>query len=352
MTHAPLRSLSRRVFCTSTLIAAATPSWAEALRVEAVWPRRPVRLVTRPADGARSDAMARTLAAALGRRWRQPVAIDYRVDGDGAASVEAFLSAHDDHALLLHSTAVWTTVHLQPDHLSFDPVSDLVPLAPVVQDFIALGVSPRLGAAGLGELLDAAHRSPGRLSWASCLQAPHLAFSAFLKTAGTDFTFVPYRNPAASLDDLAKGRVDLAFLPLPPTVAAAQSGRISRARRRQYRPRARCARGADGRRGGLSVAGDLRGPQPVRSPRHADRTARPDRRRRGRGPARSGGRRAADAHGLPAAARVAPRPSRRCCSASGRTGPRWRRRPTAPPKCSSDTLALSPASACPSDRRR
>jgi tripartite-type tricarboxylate transporter receptor subunit TctC len=226
MTHAPLRSLSRRVFCTSTLIAAATPSWAEALRVEAVWPRRPVRLVTRPADGARSDAMARTLAAALGRRWRQPVTIDYRVDGDGAASVEAFLSAHDDHALLLHSTAVWTTGHLQPDHLSFDPVSDLVPLAPVVQDFIALGVSPRLGSASLGELLDATHRNPGRLSWASCLQAPHLAFSAFLRKAGTDFTFVPYRNPAASLDDLAKGRVDLAFLPLPPTVAAAQSGRI------------------------------------------------------------------------------------------------------------------------------
>jgi tripartite-type tricarboxylate transporter receptor subunit TctC len=226
MTHAPLRSLSRRVFCTSTLIAAATPSWAEALRVEAVGPRRPVRLVTRPADGARSDAMARTLAAALGRRWRQPVTIDYRVDGDGAASVEAFLSAHDDHALLLHSTAVWTTGHLQPDHLSFDPVSDLVPLAPVVQDFIALGVSPRLGSASLGELLDATHRNPGRLSWASCLQAPHLAFSAFLRKAGTDFTFVPYRNPAASLDDLAKGRVDLAFLPLPPTVAAAQSGRI------------------------------------------------------------------------------------------------------------------------------
>jgi len=37
---------------------------------------------------------------------------------------------------------------------------------------------------------------------------------------------MPYRNPAASLADLAEGKVDLAFLPLPPTVGAAQSGRV------------------------------------------------------------------------------------------------------------------------------
>jgi len=226
MTHASSRVLSRRVFCASLLTAAASPSWAEALRVEQVWPRRPVRLVTRPADGARSDAMARTLAAALGRRWRQPVIVDYRVDGDGAASVEAFLAARDDHVLLLHSTSVWTTFHLKHAPLSFDPVRDLVPLAPVVQDFIALGVSPRLGSGSLGELVDAARRSPGRLSWASSLQASYLAFSAFLKTAGTEFSFVPYRNPAASIADLADGKVDLAFLPLPPTLDAAQSGRV------------------------------------------------------------------------------------------------------------------------------
>jgi tripartite-type tricarboxylate transporter receptor subunit TctC len=220
MTHAPSRALSRRVFCALSLTAAANPSWAEALRAEPAWPRRPVRLVTRPADGARGDAMARTLAAALGRRWHQPVIVDYRVDGDSAASVETFLAAHDDHVLLLHSTAVWTTFHLAQDHLSFDPVRDLVPLAPVVQDFIAVGVSPHLRVATLAELVDAARRGPGRLSWASSLQASYLAFSAFLKTAGTELTFVPYRNPATLLADLADGKVDLAFLPLPPTMGA------------------------------------------------------------------------------------------------------------------------------------
>jgi tripartite-type tricarboxylate transporter receptor subunit TctC len=220
--------MSRRVFCALSLTAAAaTPLRAEPERTaEPAWPRRPVRLVTRPADGARSDALARTFAAALGRRWRQPVTIDYRVDGDGTASIETFLAARDDHVLLLQSTAVWTTLHLQHGHLPFDSARDLVPLAPVAQDFIALGISPRLGVTSLDELFDAAHRSPRKLTWASCLHAPYLAFSAFLRTAGTALAFVPYRSPAASLADLADGRVDLAFLPLTPTLGAAQSGRV------------------------------------------------------------------------------------------------------------------------------
>ena len=226
MTTAPSRALSRRGFCALSLIAAGTPLRAEPERTAPAWPRRPVRLVTRPADGARSDAMARTLAAALSRRWRQPVAVDYRPGGDGSASVETFLATRDDHALLLSSTAVWTTLHLTHDNLSFDPERDLVPLAPVVQDYIVIGVAPTLGLTTVGEVVDAAHRSPGTLTWSSSLHAPYLAFSAFLKAARAELSFVPCRNPLGVAADLAEGRVDLAFLTLPPAIGAVQSGRI------------------------------------------------------------------------------------------------------------------------------
>ncbi|WP_296386162.1 tripartite tricarboxylate transporter substrate binding protein [Reyranella sp.] len=218
--------MSRRVFCALPLIAAGTPSRAEPERTAPVWPRRPVRLVTRPADGVRNDAMARTLAAALSRRWRQPVLVDYRPGGDGTASVETFLAAHDDHALLLGSTGVWTTLHLTHDNLPFDPERDLVPLAPVVQDYIAIAVAPALGLATLGEVIDAAHRNPGKLTWSSSLHAPYLAFLAFLKAVQAEFRFAPCRNPLGAAADLAEGRVDLAFLTLPPTIGATQPGRI------------------------------------------------------------------------------------------------------------------------------
>ena len=174
--------LSRRLFCVSSLIAAAVPLPA---RAGQAWPQRTVRLVTRPPDGARNDAMARTLAAGLARRWRQPVTVDYRPGADSTAAVETFLAARDDHALLLCPAGVWTTPPLTHADPSFDPVRDLVPVAPVVQDFIALGVTPKSGFASLGEVIDAARRSPGKLAWASASPAPHLAVSAFLKAAGS-----------------------------------------------------------------------------------------------------------------------------------------------------------------------
>ena len=218
--------LSRRLFCASSLIVAATPLRADPVRTEPAWPCRPVRLVTRPADGARSDALPRTLAAGLSRRWRQPVIVDYRPGADGAASVEAFLASRDDHVLLLAPTGVWTTLHLTDDNLSFDPERELVPLAPVVQDYVAIGVSPRLGMAGLGEVIDAAHRTPGKLTWTSSGHAAYLAFSAFLESARADLAFMPCRHPLGAAAELAEGRVDLAFVTLPPVIGATPHDRI------------------------------------------------------------------------------------------------------------------------------
>jgi tripartite-type tricarboxylate transporter receptor subunit TctC len=218
--------LSRRLLCSLSLAATVTPLRAEPERPGPIWPRRAVRLVTRPADGARGDAMARTLAVGLSWRWRQPVTVDYRSGGDGAVSVEAFLAARDDHVLLLNPTGMWTSLHLTHDKLSFDAARDLVPLAPVVQDFIALGVAPRLGLATLGELVDAARTAPGTLTWGSAQHEAYLAFSAFLKAAGIELVFVPSRHPAGTLGDLAEGRIDLALVPLLPASGAVQSGKV------------------------------------------------------------------------------------------------------------------------------
>jgi tripartite-type tricarboxylate transporter receptor subunit TctC len=217
-------AVSRRLLCALSLAAIVSPARAEP-RAAQVWPRRPVRLVTHAADGARSDAMARTLAAGLARRWRQPVIVDHRPGGD-VALAEAFVAARDDHALLLNPTDIWTTSQLAHDTLSFESVRELLPLAPVAQEFVALGVAPGAGFASLGEVLDAARRRPGKLTWASALHAPYLAFSTFLKAAGIELTFVSCGGPSGPFAGLTEGRVDLAFLPLPERSGEVQSGKI------------------------------------------------------------------------------------------------------------------------------
>ena len=194
---------------------------------EAAWPTRTVRLVTLAAPGAGTDAVGRTLADALSRRWEQPVVIDNRPGGEGIVSIETFLAAREgNHTLLFNPTGVWTALHLIHENLSFDPVRELIPLSLVVQDFLALAASPRLGAVTLADIVETARSRPGALTWACAPSVPYLAFTSFLKATGLELTYVPYRNPFASLPDLAEGRVDLAFLPLAPLVGPAQAGKL------------------------------------------------------------------------------------------------------------------------------
>ena len=152
---------------------------------DASWPTRTVRLVTLAAPGAGTDAVARTLADALSRRWGQPVVVDNRPGGDGIVSIEAFLAAREgNHTLLFNPTGVWTALHLIHDHLSFDATRDLIPLSFVVQDFIALAASPRLGAVALVDVVSTARARPGVLTWSCAPSVPFLAFTSFLKANG------------------------------------------------------------------------------------------------------------------------------------------------------------------------
>jgi tripartite-type tricarboxylate transporter receptor subunit TctC len=223
MTPARSRFPSRRHFLCALplpLAVAATPA-----ETTQAWPRHAVRLVL-PADGGRGDAMARTLAVALMRRWRQPVIVEYRPGGDGMACVESFLAARDDHVLLLNPTSVWTTLHLRDDTPSFDPAHDLVPLAPIAQDVVALAVAPKLGLGTLAAAVEAARRSPTRFSLASTANGPDLAFAAFLRAAGIDLALVPHRHAMGSLTHVVEGRADFAFLPLPLMIGAARAGKV------------------------------------------------------------------------------------------------------------------------------
>jgi tripartite-type tricarboxylate transporter receptor subunit TctC len=208
-------------------MALAVPAKVLRAAPDTTWPSRSVRLVTLAAAGSGGDAVGRTIADALSRRWHQPVVVDNRPGGEGIVSIETFLAArHDQHTLLFNPSSVWTALHLIHEHLTFDPARDLVPLSFIVQDFIALAASPRLGASTLGDVVALGQAAPARLTWACAPGVPFLAFTEFQRSAGLELTYVPYRNPMASLADLAEGRVDLAFLPLASLHGPAQAGRL------------------------------------------------------------------------------------------------------------------------------
>ena len=65
------------------------------------WPNRPVRFIVTLGPGSGVDIGARLFADKLSARWGQPVVVENRPGGDGMVAITSFLSAHDDHTLLV-----------------------------------------------------------------------------------------------------------------------------------------------------------------------------------------------------------------------------------------------------------
>ena len=74
------------------------------------WPQRTVKFLLPLGPGSGVDIGARLLADRLSARWGQPVVVENRPGGDGIVAIGAFVSAHDDHVLLMTPTSSFTAI--------------------------------------------------------------------------------------------------------------------------------------------------------------------------------------------------------------------------------------------------
>ena len=190
------------------------------------WPERVVRLVTPTAAGGGSDAVARTLAEALGKRWNRAVVVDNRPGADGLIAIEAFLNARDGHTLLFSFSGVATVNMLLHDKLPYDPMRDLLPISPAVRDFVGVVAAPSAHIESLRDLVTVARAKPGALNYTTVPSGPYLAFLALQKRAGIELSFIAYRNPLGALPDLVEGRIQIAVLPLSPILGHVKAGSL------------------------------------------------------------------------------------------------------------------------------
>src|SRR4051812_44698768 len=98
----------RRLVCAmlgvALLAACVTPSQAQTQSQTQVWPQRTVRFILTLGAGSGTDIGGRLLADRLAKRWGQAVVIENKPGGDGIVAINAFVSAKDDHLLLLSPT--------------------------------------------------------------------------------------------------------------------------------------------------------------------------------------------------------------------------------------------------------
>jgi tripartite-type tricarboxylate transporter receptor subunit TctC len=211
----PWQRLRSRWIFWVTLLLVALPLAAQA---DETWPVKPTRLVVPLAAGSAPDIVARLLANKLGAALGQPMIVDDR-PGAGTIIGAQYVarSSPDGYTLLFAPGAVLVTNPYTFKNLSYDPITDFVPIGLVGQGPFVILVNPKLPVHNLAELFALDKKDPHTLSIAT--DNPK-QFSGMLaawlnQLGGATIDAVPYVNMTQGLQDVLEGRVQAIILALP-----------------------------------------------------------------------------------------------------------------------------------------
>jgi len=193
------------------------------------YPAKPVRLIVPSGPGGPPDIRARWLAEKLSPALGQPVIVDNKSGAGGIIGTEAGArSAPDGYTILLtHQGTVAINPHIYA-RLGYDPLKAFAPVSRLVVSALLLAVHPDAPVKSVGELLQLAKQSPGKLTYGSpgTGTPPHLAAELFKRMAGIDTLHVPYKSPAPALFDLMGGRLSYTFDSLAIQMPQVKAGKI------------------------------------------------------------------------------------------------------------------------------
>jgi tripartite-type tricarboxylate transporter receptor subunit TctC len=180
------------------------------------WPTRNVTIIVPLGAGSASDIMARVVADQLSKQLKQTFVVENRPGAGGTTgSGMVAKAAPDGHTILAYGALA--TANALYAKLSFDPVSDFVPVIPFGIQPLVIITSPQKGYKTLGDLIKAAKAKPGALNYSSAGAgtASHFAGEQLRVSAGIEAQHIPFKGAAEAVTEVVAGRID--FSPQLPT---------------------------------------------------------------------------------------------------------------------------------------
>lgn len=182
------------------------------------WPDRPVRLVVNFAPGGAADVLARAITPSMSQTLGQSVVVDNKPGANGNIGIsETVRAAKDGYTLLLSSGGAVSINPLIYSKLSFNPDTDLTPVAAVARVHVFLETNPSVPANNVAEFIKYLKANPGKTSYGSPGpgSSPHLAGEMFKRAAGVQATHIPYKGAGPALTDMLSGQLQFWFDPGP-----------------------------------------------------------------------------------------------------------------------------------------
>lgn len=217
----PRRRLLRHAAAAGLALLGAGTSGAQ------TWPSKPVRIVVPYVVGGTSDAAARLLAERM--QLGQPVVVENRGGAGGVTGMDLVAkAAPDGHTLAFAAISPLTlSPHLQ--HVPYDPLKDIVPVARVMFSPVYLVATSAFAGKSFADVISAAKAAPGKLMFATSGMGSlgHLMLEQISRRANVKLNHIPYKGGGQVTNDAASGQFDLFTAnPSPAVNALIAQGRL------------------------------------------------------------------------------------------------------------------------------
>jgi tripartite-type tricarboxylate transporter receptor subunit TctC len=220
-------AISRRKLLQAAAGAAALPITSPFAQAQS-YPSRPVRIIVGFAAGGPNDILARLIGQQLSQKLGQPFIIENRPGAGSNIATEAVVRAPPDgYTLLLIGPANTINATLY-DHLDFNFIRDIAPVASLMRGALVMLVHPSVPTQTLPEFIAYAKANPGKLAYGSggIGGITHITPELFKQKTGLNILHVPYRGVAPALADLLGGQVQIVFVNPGPSIEYVRTGKL------------------------------------------------------------------------------------------------------------------------------
>ena len=192
------------------------------------YPSRPVKLIAPFGAGGPTDVYTRAIAEELQKALREPFVIENRPGAGTTIGTEFVAKSPPDGYTLLMISGTQTVNETLFARKNYKLMTDLVPIAPLIDTDLVLVVHPSVPAKNISELLALAKAKPGTINYGSSGLGSnyHMAGELLRNLTGANIVHVPYKGSTGARNDILGGQIQMLFDSVPTMAPMIQAGLV------------------------------------------------------------------------------------------------------------------------------
>ena len=191
------------------------------------WPSKPVKIIVPYPPGGAVDVATRKVAQKLNEQLGQPFIVENKPGAAGSIGSQLVAKSPPDGYTLLANDMSYSLYPYVFKSLPWDHERDLV--AATTTMFAPYGIAVKADSPykTLGDLLAAAKKEPGKLTFGSGGpgSAPHFATEALMIAANVNMTHIPYKGAGEAMTGLIGGQIDTLMSSTASLITQAKGGK-------------------------------------------------------------------------------------------------------------------------------